>query len=59
MFVDQKLIIAYMRQTLIAIQKAILYLSNLQWTEKKQHKCLFCDVSNFSNIVYEVNAMSV
>ncbi|KAL6899988.1 HIT-like domain-containing protein [Trichoderma evansii] len=29
------------------------YLCNLEWTEKKQHKCIFCDRKNFASIVYE------
>ncbi|KAK3685367.1 hypothetical protein B0T22DRAFT_442546 [Podospora appendiculata] len=29
------------------------YLANLEWTEKVQHKCVFCDRANFKHIVYE------
>jgi len=36
------------------IRKIVHYLLNLQWTEKVQRECLFCDRKNFQNIVYEV-----
>ncbi|KAK2594838.1 hypothetical protein QQS21_007466 [Conoideocrella luteorostrata] len=29
------------------------YLKNLEWTEKKQHDCKFCDKRNFTNIAFE------
>ena len=32
------------------------YLSHLEWTERKQYDCLFCDRRNFKTIVYEVSA---
>lgn len=39
-----------------AIWKTLNYLANLQWTEKKQHDCLFCNETNFNAIVYKVSA---
>ncbi|KAI5926856.1 hypothetical protein F4810DRAFT_653827 [Camillea tinctor] len=29
------------------------YLMNLEWTEKIQHYCIFCDRANFGGIAYE------
>ncbi|KAK3328046.1 hypothetical protein B0T19DRAFT_423535 [Cercophora scortea] len=31
------------------------YLANLEWTEKVQHTCVFCNKANFKHIVYEDN----
>lgn len=31
------------------------YIAGLEWTEKKQEICHFCDRDNFRNIVYEVS----
>ncbi|KAI0909617.1 hypothetical protein F4824DRAFT_67971 [Ustulina deusta] len=36
-----------------AIRRWFRYLANLEWTERVQHACTFCDRSNFINIVYE------
>ena len=36
------------------LRKTYDYLGHLEWTEKTQHTCLFCDSSNFKNIAYEV-----
>lgn len=41
-----------------AIWKTLNYLANLQWTEKKQHDCLFCNETNFNAIVYKVSAQT-
>jgi hypothetical protein len=30
------------------------YLRGLEWTEKKQHDCVFCERRNLAKIVYEV-----
>ncbi|CAI7597073.1 unnamed protein product [Penicillium bialowiezense] len=29
------------------------YLTTLEWTERVQHNCRFCDRSNFASIAYE------
>ncbi|KAI2625148.1 hypothetical protein GGS21DRAFT_309685 [Xylaria nigripes] len=29
------------------------YLANLEWTERVQHTCIFCDRANFAEIAYE------
>ncbi|KAI0965033.1 hypothetical protein F4678DRAFT_453950 [Xylaria arbuscula] len=36
-----------------AIRRFLYYLANLEWTERVQHTCIFCDRSNFAKIVYE------
>ncbi|KAI0543239.1 hypothetical protein GGR58DRAFT_14832 [Xylaria digitata] len=35
------------------IRRIFRYLANLEWTERVQRTCVFCDRSNFANIVYE------
>lgn len=35
------------------VRRIFHYLWNLQWTERKQHNCTFCDRKNFEVIVYE------
>ncbi|KAL7784323.1 HIT-like domain-containing protein [Trichoderma ceciliae] len=35
------------------IKQLVGYLSNLEWTERFQHICTFCDRANFASIVYE------
>ena len=35
-------------------RKIFRYLANLEWTEKKQHYCIFCDRENLRSVVYEV-----
>ncbi|KAI0429960.1 hypothetical protein F5Y09DRAFT_308985 [Xylaria sp. FL1042] len=35
------------------IRRIFCYLANLEWTERVQHACIFCDRSNFAKIVYE------
>jgi biotin synthase-like enzyme len=31
------------------------YLTTLEWTERVQENCKFCDQSNFASIAYEVS----
>ncbi|KAI1288697.1 hypothetical protein F5Y03DRAFT_80559 [Xylaria venustula] len=40
-----------------AIRRLFYYLANLEWTERVQHTCIFCDRSNFAKIVYEDDDM--
>ncbi|KAI1164937.1 hypothetical protein F5B18DRAFT_218903 [Nemania serpens] len=35
------------------MRRVLYYLANLQWTERVQHTCIFCNRKNFSKIVYE------
>ncbi|KAI1174507.1 hypothetical protein F4777DRAFT_382359 [Nemania sp. FL0916] len=35
------------------IRRVFYYLSHLEWTERVQHTCIFCDRKNFRKIVYE------
>ncbi|KAK5997651.1 hypothetical protein PT974_00006 [Cladobotryum mycophilum] len=35
------------------IKRIVHYLSNLEWTERSQEICVFCDRNNFASIVYE------
>ena len=35
-------------------KRAIHYLANLEWTERVQLVCKFCDQANFESIVYRV-----
>ncbi|GAW23047.1 hypothetical protein ANO14919_125950 [Xylariales sp. No.14919] len=35
------------------IRRVFRYVANLEWTEKVQRTCIFCDRANFANIVYE------
>ncbi|KAI1132136.1 hypothetical protein F5Y10DRAFT_231618 [Nemania abortiva] len=35
------------------IRRFFHYLANLEWTERRQHVCKFCDRTNFASIVYE------
>ena len=37
------------------IRRVYRYLTNLEWTEKIQHTCIFCDRSKLVKIVYEVS----
>jgi hypothetical protein len=37
------------------IKNSFSYLARLEWTERVQHDCKFCDRSNFASIVYEVS----
>lgn len=30
------------------------YLANLEWTERKQHDCIFCNRERLRDVVYEV-----
>ena len=39
-----------------SIWKTWIYLTTLEWTERVQHNCKFCDQSNFASIVYEVRS---
>ena len=36
------------------VRKAIRYLAGLEWTEKRQRRCLFCDREGLRSVVYEV-----
>lgn len=36
------------------LRKVFHYLANLEWTERKQHECIFCDREQLQNVVYEV-----
>ena len=38
------------------LRKIIHYLANLEWTEKKQHYCIFCDRERLKSVVYEVRS---
>ncbi|KAF1344923.1 hypothetical protein BDV97DRAFT_362809 [Delphinella strobiligena] len=43
-----------------ALRAMLNYLSNLEWTERKQHVCNFCNEDNFSKIVRKnTNAIAV
>ncbi|KAM0446071.1 hypothetical protein ACHAO4_009516 [Trichoderma viride] len=35
------------------LRRIFHYLTHLEWTERRQHVCVFCDRKNFANIVYE------
>ncbi|KAI1740012.1 hypothetical protein F4680DRAFT_420935 [Xylaria scruposa] len=35
------------------IKQFFRYLTNLEWQERIQHECIFCDRANFASIVYE------
>ncbi|MCJ1426960.1 hypothetical protein MMC29_004863 [Sticta canariensis] len=35
------------------LRKVFHYLANLEWTERKQHACIFCDRERLQNVVYE------
>ncbi|KAI0854593.1 hypothetical protein F4860DRAFT_508115 [Xylaria cubensis] len=35
------------------VKRFFHYLTNLEWTERIQHECIFCDRANFGSIVYE------
>ncbi|PNP43670.1 hypothetical protein TGAMA5MH_04642 [Trichoderma gamsii] len=35
------------------LRRIFHYLTHLEWTEQKQHVCIFCDRKNFAEIVYE------
>lgn len=37
------------------IKKIWHYLTHLEWTEKKQHNCTFCNRANLKSILYEVS----
>ncbi|KAK0702252.1 hypothetical protein B0H67DRAFT_500629 [Lasiosphaeris hirsuta] len=37
------------------LRRAFHYLANLEWTERVQKTCVFCDRANFASIVYEDN----
>jgi hypothetical protein len=43
------------RTTAAAVRRLGLYLGNLEWTEKKQDVCRFCDVGNFDKILYQAS----
>lgn len=36
------------------VKKTLRYLSNLEWTEKKQSRCIFCEPRELKNPLYEV-----
>ena len=36
------------------IRRILHYLANLEWTEKKQHDCIFCDREKLRDVIYEV-----
>lgn len=35
-------------------KKTLHYLSNLEWTEKKQDRCVFCEPGELKNPLFEV-----
>ena len=37
------------------ICRILRYLANLEWSEKKQDHCIFCDRDRLESIVYEVS----
>lgn len=37
------------------VGKALHYVANLEWREKKQHSCKFCDRAQLRNVVLEVS----
>ena len=37
-----------------SIRKILHYLANLEWTEKIQHDCVFCDREKLRNVIHEV-----
>lgn len=39
------------------LRKIFRYLANLEWTERKQHDCIFCDRKKLQNTVYEVRVV--
>lgn len=39
------------------LRRIFHYLTHLEWTERRQHVCVFCDRKNFANIVYEVSVL--
>ncbi|KAF2181132.1 histidine triad-like motif-containing protein [Zopfia rhizophila CBS 207.26] len=41
------------RSTATILRKIVRYLAGLEWTEKKQDVCRFCDHQNFQKIVYQ------
>ncbi|KAL1641678.1 hypothetical protein SLS58_005956 [Diplodia intermedia] len=42
-----------LRQIFDVVCRVARYLAGLEWTERKQDVCRFCDSANFRNIVYE------
>ena len=42
-----------------SLRKILHYLANLEWTEKKQHDCVFCDREKLRNVIHEVCKVSV
>lgn len=36
------------------VRRVLRYLAGLEWTEKRQDECKFCDRSNFKIVVHEV-----
>ncbi|KAM0518969.1 hypothetical protein ACHAPE_003960 [Trichoderma viride] len=35
------------------LRRIFHYLTHLEWTERKQHVCIFCDRKNFAEIIHE------
>ena len=42
------------QRSMESLRKILHYLANLEWTEKKQHDCVFCDRENLRNVIHEV-----
>jgi hypothetical protein len=41
--------------SLLSVAAAVFhYVANLEWTERVQRECIFCNKANFARIVYEV-----
>lgn len=36
------------------LRRFLHYLAHLEWTERKQHDCIFCDRERLRDVVYEV-----
>lgn len=49
----------HQRADMLAMQRLwriYQYLANLEWTERVQHECRFCDRNNLISVLYEVGA---
>lgn len=40
------------------VRNVAQYIWNLEWTEKIQHECLFCDRQNFRKAIFEARSRS-
>ena len=38
-----------------SLRNILHYIWNLEWREKIEHDCLFCDSTNFREVVFEVS----